>query len=223
VTSNVLVTVVVCHDRPVVREGLRTLLDAEPDINVVGVTAQGAEAGELVRATRPNVIVTGLRLTDMSGIELMNELRETSVDFLPRLLVYATISDDALLSDVLRAGACAILSDDASREEMVLAIRVAASGKAMLGPGVAERMLSWYAEQGGEPAGVSSAAEDSGLTPREREILVLTAQGMSIEDISRALKIGVATVRTHIYRLRLKLQLRDRAQLVSFAFRSGLM
>lgn len=217
------VTVVVCNDRPIVREGLERLLNAEPDIEVVGTTDNGMQAIMMARRDHPKVIVTGLTLNSMSGIDLMKRIEKEELDPTPRLLVYATIEDDLVLSDVLRSGASGILADDASREEMVLAIRVVARGQAMLGPGVAERMLAWYREW--HVDGDTNLAEpiDDTLTPREREVLLLIAQGLSIPDIAAQLFIGVATVRTHIYRLRCKLRLNDRAQLVSFAYRAGLM
>lgn len=216
-------SVLVCNDRPIVREGLERLLDAEPDIDVVGGTDSATHAIMLVRQSRPQVLVTGINLGNVTGSELIGRLVRESPEPSPRLLVYATIDDDELLGDVLRCGACGVLADDATREEMVLAVRTVAKGQAMFGPGIADRMLTWFRKQRSHPPANQLEPVSHTLTPREREILVLTALGFSIDDIAGQLFIGVATVRSHIYRVRCKLQLRDRAQLVSFAYQAGLV
>ena len=217
------VTVVVCNDRPILREGLERLLDAERDIDVLGGTDNATQAIMLLRQAKPQVLVTGMSLGDVGGTKLISRLIRESPQPPPRLLVYATIEDDEVLGDVLRCGASGVLSDDATREEMVLAVRTVARGQAMFGPGIADRMLAWFRRQRSHPEVNQLEPVSRTLTPREKEILVLTALGLSIDDIARQLFIGVATVRSHIYRVRCKLQLRDRAQLVSFAYRAGLV
>ena len=216
------VSVVVCHDRPIVREGLEKLLGAEAGIEVVGTTDTVADGLALAREQRPQVLLTSVTLNGMSVLELMEQLGRETLDPPPRSVVYGTIEDNDLLTAVLRSGVSAIVADDASREEVVVAVRIAAQGRAMLGPGVAERMLSWFRDGAPSVLPMPPVAIGS-LTPREREILLLTAGGLSIEDIAGKLYIGVTTVRTHIYRVRCKLQVKDRAQLVSLAYQAGLL
>ncbi|WP_433649979.1 LuxR C-terminal-related transcriptional regulator [Micromonospora zamorensis] len=213
--------VLICDERSLVSDGLRTLLEGEADVTVVGVTGSGGEAIALTRNQQVDVLLTGLRLRDMSGSEFIQGLREGAAEPHPPIVVYALGDLDQSMADLVRAGANGLLSEDASRAELLMAIRAVASGHAMLGPPVARRMLDWF-RRSNEPLGVPYPAVANSLTGREREILLLTAQGMSADDIAGKLFISVATVRTHLYRLRCKLQLRDRAQLVSFAYRTGL-
>ncbi len=223
------VSVLVCHNLPIVREGLQRMLAAAPGITVVGTTDNVTHTIVAARQHRPDVVLTGLALDHSSGIELIDRIDREKLDPPPRFLMYATIEDNELLAAVLRAGVSAVLADDASPEELVLAVRVAARGQAMLGPGVAERMLTWFRGRNAEHTAQTAAATPMSdlavrsLTPREREILLLTASGLSIEDIAHQLYIGPTTVRTHIYRVRCKLQVKDRAQLVSLAYQAGLM
>jgi DNA-binding NarL/FixJ family response regulator len=225
--SSSSVSVLLCHNLPIVREGLRRMLAASPGIDVIGTTDNVTQAIVAARQTRPQVVLTGLTLGSVSGIEVIERLGREHLDPPPRFLMYATIDDNELLTAVLRASVSAVLADDASPEEMVLAVRVAARGQAMLGPGVAERMLTWFRGRNGESAVQTTMPMGEmavrSLTPREREILLLTASGMSIDDIAHQLYIGPTTVRTHIYRVRCKLQVKDRAQLVSLAYQAGLM
>ncbi|MER7460434.1 response regulator transcription factor [Micromonospora sp. NPDC126480] len=213
--------VLICDERTLVSDGLRTLLEGESDVEVIGGTGSGAEAVELVRDSQPDVLLTGLRLKDMSGSEFLQRLREGGAEPHPPVVVYALGELEDSMVDLVRAGANGLLAEDASREELLIAIRAVASGHAMLGPPVARRMLDWF-RSSNDPVGVPYPAVANNLTGREREILLLTAQGMSADEIARKLFISVATVRTHLYRLRCKLQLKDRAQLVSFAYQTGL-
>lgn len=217
------VSIVVCHDRPLVREGLHKLLDAEPGIDVVGATDSVTEAVVLAQEYRPQVILTGLTLDGGSGIDLIARVDREDLEPAPHFVVYATIGGHDLLTAFLRAGVSGVLADDASREEMVLAVRVAARGQTILGPGVADRLLAWFRETAARSTVALSEPAVASLTPREREVLLLTANGLSIDEIAHRLFIGVTTVRTHLYRVRTKLQVKDRAQLVSLAYRTGLM
>ncbi len=213
--------VLICDERTLVSDGLRTLLEGESDVEVIGGTGSGVEAIGLVRDHQPDVLLTGLRLKDMSGSEFLQRLREGGAEPYPPVVVYALGELEDSMVDLVRAGANGLLAEDASREELLIAIRAVASGHAMLGPPVARRMLDWF-RSSNDPVGVPYPAVANNLTGREREILLLTAQGMSADEIARKLFISVATVRTHLYRLRCKLQLKDRAQLVSFAYQTGL-
>jgi DNA-binding NarL/FixJ family response regulator len=214
--------IVVCDERPLVGNGLRTLLASEPDIEVLGTTESGPHAIALARAKRPDVVVTGLRLRGLTGLDFILQLRGKGHGPGPAIVVYPISDLDGTLAEVIRAGVNGVLSEDASRTELVLAVRAVARGQAMLGGRVARRVLDWF-RKSGSPVDEALWPMVASLTSREREVLLLTAQGMSIEDVAGKLYIGVATVRTHLYRLRSKLQLRDRAQLVSFAYQAGLM
>lgn len=214
------IRVLICDELPVIRDGLRTLLDAVPDIEVIGTTDNGMEAMVLVRTARPDVVVTDLNLLTISGLEMIRRLGKEAVR--PNIVVFTGSDADKTVSDVLHAGASCLLGKDANPQELVTAIRAAAAGRTMLAPGIAHRLVTWFREQ---PDTMESAPcpEVTELTAREREVTRMVARGMSTEEVARELTIGVATVRTHLYRVRSKLGVRDRAQLVSLAYRSGLI
>ncbi|GAA3398642.1 response regulator transcription factor [Streptomyces roseoviridis] len=215
------IRVLICDELPVIGDGLRTLLDAVPDIDVIGTTDNGMEAIVLVRTARPDVVVTDLHLRTISGLEMIRRLGKEENP--PNIVVFTRISDaDKTVSDVLHAGASCLLGKDASPQDLVTAIRAAAAGRTVLAPDIAHRLVTWFREQPDTPD-CAPHPEVTELTPREREVTQMVARGMSTEEVARALTIGVATVRTHLYRVRTKLGVRDRAQLVSLAFRSGLI
>lgn len=214
--------VLICDELPIVRNGLRTLLDPEPDIEVLDTTDSGIHAIMLVRKLLPDVVVTGLNLRGLSGLELTRRLSKEQVTPKPRVVVFAMTDSDEMVTNVLHAGANGLLVSDATREDLCSAIRAAAQGQMMLAPQIAHRLVDWFlrSDMSTEDLLRPAVAE---LTPREREVLLLMARGMTTDEVAEELAIGVTTVRTHVYRLRNKLQVRDRAQLVSFAYRAGLM
>lgn len=214
--------VLVCDELPIVRDGLRTLLDAGPDIEVLDTTDSGIHAMMLVRTLRPDVVVTGLNLRGLSGLELIRRLGKEAVTPKPRVVVFAMTDSDEVVTSVLHAGANGLLVKEATREELSSAIRAAAQGETMLAPRIAHRLVDWF-RRSGTHSEESLRSELSELTPRERQVLLLMARGMTTDEVAAELAIGVTTVRTHVYRLRTKLKVRDRAQLVSFAYRAGLM
>lgn len=177
----------------------------------------------LARRLRPDVILTDLALAGISGLEMIRRLQREDLDPVPRFVVLAMYDSDTQIDVVLRAGVNGVLLKDATREELSAAIRVAARDQIALAPQIAQRLVSWFRDRGATGYDERSHSLLVQLTPREHEVLLLVAQGMSTEEAAQELTIGVATVRTHLYRLRTKLDLRDRAQLVSFAFRAGLM
>lgn len=214
--------VLICDRIPVVRDGLQTLLEAEPDISVVGSTDSGIHAIMLVRTQQPDVVLTGLDLGGISGLEMIHRLVREAPESHPRIVVFTMTDSDDLVAEVLRANVNGLLAQEASREEIAFAVRAAAQGQTVLASSVTQRLLDWFRTAGvGPEDGLQPML--TGLTPREREVLLLMAQGMSAEEIAIELFIGMTTVRTHLYRLRCKLNMRDRAQLVSFAYRAGLM
>jgi DNA-binding NarL/FixJ family response regulator len=218
----VVTRVLICDEVPLFRDGLRTLLDAEPDMDVVDTTDSGIHAMVLVRTHRPHVVVTGLSLQGMSGLELTKRLTREDVKPSPRVVILSMNDSNETVADMLDAGANGFLVKSATREELRSAIQAAASGETMLAPSIAKRLVDWYRRRDEYPNDLLDP-QLATLTHREREVLTLVARGMSTEEMAGELCIGVTTVRTHVYRLRCKLDVRDRAQLVSFAFRAGLM
>jgi DNA-binding NarL/FixJ family response regulator len=217
-----MLRILICDERPLISNALQQMLADESDLELVGIADSGVHAIMLIRSWRPDVVVSGLRLRGMSGTDLARQIRAGVAGSQPPIVLYAVRDSDADLAEVLEAGVDGLLADDAGRDELVLAIKAVARGEAMLGPSVARRLVGWFRDAP-QPATDKHESFVATLTAREREVLTLVAQGMSTEEIARHLFIGVATVRTHLYRLKSKLDLRDRAALVSFAYRAGLM
>jgi DNA-binding NarL/FixJ family response regulator len=214
--------VLICSDAPLMQDGLRTMLDAEPDIKVVETTDSGVHAMMLARTHELDIILTSLTLKGISGMDVIRRLDKENLESPPRVVVFTVSDTDESLMEVLHAGAAGLLTKDTSREELIVALRAVAKGHAMLAPQITQRLLNWLRKRELPPEETLQPAVAT-LTPRERQVLLLNAHGLSTEEIASELSVGVATIRTHTYRLRLKLHLKDRAQLVSFAYRAGLM
>jgi DNA-binding NarL/FixJ family response regulator len=211
-----LTSVLICDDRPLVAGALRETLRTASDLEVAGLADSGVHALILVRSHRPDVVVAGPRVRGMTGLDLARRVR--SGDVPPAVVLYAADDSDTALGEALRAGVDGVLGGDASGAELIRAVRTVAEGNAMLAPSAARRLLGWFRDRPHE-----SVPAPGTLSDREREVVVLAAEGLSTDDIARKLTIGTATVRTHLYRVRTKLQLRDRAALVSYAYRAGLL
>jgi DNA-binding NarL/FixJ family response regulator len=210
----------------IVRDGLSSVLASEPDIEVVGTTDDGGEAIILVRKYRPDVVLTGLDLHGMPGSELTVRLGAEMLDRPPKVVVFSLVNGDESVTDALRHGAIGALTGEAAREEVIATVRAAAGGQMMLAPEVTRLLADWFRTQtvlSGTQQAYRAMTALTTLTEREQQVLVLIAQGKSTEDVAGELYIGTSTVRTYVYRLRTKLALKDRAQLVSFAYRTGLM
>jgi DNA-binding NarL/FixJ family response regulator len=214
--------VLICGDILVVRNALAMLLDSAADIDVIDTTGNGVEAIILARMLRPDVVVTDLKVEGIPGLEMIRRVRSGDLEPCPQVVVFAVTDADEIVSDVLHAGASGVLDEGASQEDLMLAVRLAARGQVMLSPVIAKKLVSWFRRRG-EAAVVAPEPAMQSLTPREREVMLLIGRGLSADEIAGQLTIGVATARTHIYRVRRKLGARDRAQIVSFAYRSGLM
>ncbi|MEU8080269.1 response regulator transcription factor [Catellatospora citrea] len=213
------IRVLICDELPVIGDGLRTLLDAVPGIDVIGTTDNGMEAIVLVRTARPDVVVTDLNLRTISGLEMIRRLAKEETP--PNVVVFTESDADKTVSDVLHAGVSCLLGKDARPQEIITAIHAAAAGQTVLAPSVAQRLVSWFRTQPHRQETVHPGTDE--LTTREREVVRMVARGMSTEEVARELYIGEATVRTHVYRVRTKLGVRDRAELVSLAYRAGLI
>ena len=212
-----MIRVVLADDQPLVRTGLRMILGAEPDIEVVGEAADGAEAVALCAELRPDVVLMDVRMPGTDGIEATRAV--TAVDDPPRVLVLTTFDLDEVVYDALRAGASGFLLKDAPEERLVTAIHVVAEGGSLFAPSVTRRLIEEFA--GRQP--VAPPAELGSLTEREAEVLKLVARGMSNAEIGAALFVTENTVKTHVARMLMKLGVRDRVQAVVVAYESGLV
>lgn len=213
--------VLVCNSLPIVLDGLRSLVDAEPDLIVIGTTDSGIEAMMLARSQHPDVVLCGLELQGISGVELIRRLQREPGDHVPRVVALTMVDDDETVDQLLHLGVNGILVRGATGQELAASIRSAAKGQTTLAPELTTRLVDWFRQHG--RAGEEQAVLNEDLTARERQVLMLLARGLSTDEVAEQLSIGVTTVRTHLYRLRCKLAVRDRAQLVSFAYRAGLV
>jgi DNA-binding NarL/FixJ family response regulator len=213
------VRVLIADDQELVRTGFRVILDAEPDITVVGEAADGRDAVEAARSRRVDVVVMDIRMPKMDGIEATRRIAANG-DSTPRVLILTTFDLDEYVFEALRAGASGFLLKDAGADELLQAVRVVAAGEALLAPSVTRRLIADYARR---PAPQQQPPAMTELTPRELEVLRLVARGLANSDIARELVIGDATVKTHIARIFAKLDLHDRAQAVVLAYETGLV
>jgi DNA-binding NarL/FixJ family response regulator len=211
-----------------VREGFGALLAAQPGIAVAGLAADGAEAVRLARQTRPDVVLMDVRMPVLDGLQATRELLSDPSDHsnhsdAPRVLMLTTFDLDEYVYEALRAGASGFLLKDAPAAELVHAVRVVAAGDALLAPSVTRRLIADFTKRPRARATAPVGPPHSPLTPREEEVLTLIARGMSNAEISDTLVIAEQTTKTHVGRILMKLQLRDRAQAVVFAYESGLV
>ena len=218
-----MLRVLICDELSVVRDGLRARLVVEPVIDVVATTDSGTQALVQARSHRPDVVVTGLALRGMRGIDLISSIsRGEGGNPPPRVVVFTMSDDPEAVTGILRADVSGLLVNDTSQQELGAAVRAAAKGHTMVSPLVTHHLVDWFRKWGGRP-GRENAAVVSMLTSKELQVLGLIARGMSPEDVANELVISLATVRTHVYRLRTKLEVKDRAQLVALAYRTGLV
>jgi DNA-binding NarL/FixJ family response regulator len=212
------IQVILADDQPLIRAGLRMLIEQTPDIDVAGEAGSGTQAVRLARDTSPDVVVMDIRMPGMDGIEATQMI--TSGDTSTRVLMLTTFDDDDYVYGALRAGASGFLVKDMALEDILTAIRVVAAGDAIIAPGVTRRLIAQFA---GQPGPGRKPRELTGVTDREREVLRLVGQGMSNAEIATALYITAGTAKTHVARLLTKLDARDRVQLVITAYETGLV
>jgi DNA-binding NarL/FixJ family response regulator len=215
------IRVMLVDDQELVRAGFRVLLESAPDIEIVGEASDGAEAVQLAEDVDADVILMDIRMTGMDGIEATRAIVDAHPCERPRVLVLTTFGTDEYVYEALRAGASGFLLKDAGPARLFDAVRVIAGGDALLDPAVTRRLIAEFAARpGGEL--VHPGALDA-LTDREREVLVLVAEGLSNEEITERLYISMSTAKKHVSNAMMKLGARDRAQLVVIAYRSGLV
>jgi DNA-binding NarL/FixJ family response regulator len=209
--------VLIADDQAVVRLGFRALLEAQDDMQVAGVAGDGREAVRLARQLHPDVVLMDVRMPVMGGIPATRELRD--VPGPPRVLVLTTFDIDEYVYDALRAGASGFLLKDATPDEIVTAVRVVGGGDALLAPAITRRLIEEFAAR----PQLEPPPQLAGLTPREREILLLMARGLANAEIARTLCLAGQTVKSHVSSILFKLGLRDRVQAVILAYESGLV
>jgi DNA-binding NarL/FixJ family response regulator len=219
--SNIRVLLV--DDQSLLRLGFRMVLDAQPDIEVVGEAGDGAQGVTMTRRLRPDVVVMDVRMPVMDGIEATRQI--VAAGLASRILVLTTFNLDEYVFNALRAGASGFLLKDVPPEDLLAGIRAVAAGDAVIAPSVTRRLLDAFASHLPDPTtGRTPTDERLGqLTDREREVLVQVARGSSNTEIAQHLTVAEATVKTHVGRLLAKLGLRDRVQLAVFAYETGMV
>jgi DNA-binding NarL/FixJ family response regulator len=217
------VRVVLADDQPLIRSGLRVLIADTDDLTVVGEAGTGAEAVDLTRQIRPDVVVMDIRMPGMDGIEATRLITADATP--PHVLVLTTFDDDEYVYGALRAGASGFLVKDMALDDILGAIRIVAAGDALIAPSVTRRLIESFVGHSA-PGSSRPAATTRGtdaITDREREVLTLVARGRSNAEIAEELHITVATAKAHVARLFTKLDARDRVHLVIIAYEMGLV
>ena len=214
------IRVLVCDDQILIRTGLVTIIDAQPDLEVAGECGDGRAAVDLAARVRPDVVVMDVRMPVLDGIEATRLLAGAGVPHPVKVLVVTTFNLDEYVYEALRAGASGFLLKDAPPDRLLHGIRTVGTGAALLDPEVTRRLVGRYAAR---IRPVEGTAPDIPLTPRELEVLRLIANGLSNSEIAAALVISPETVKTFVSRILTKLGLRDRVQAVVYAYRRGLV
>jgi DNA-binding NarL/FixJ family response regulator len=213
-----MIKVVIADDQDLVREGLRMMLEAEPDIQVAGEAADGKQALAAIRAGDPDVVLMDVRMPDLDGIEATTRLVSSGAR--TRVLMLTTFDLDEYVYRALKAGASGFLLKDASREQLAAAVRTIAAGDALLAPAITRRLIEDFCRR---PLPGNGPPADHELSPRELDVLGQLARGLSNAEIADALYVSEATVKSHVASILSKLGLRDRAQAIVHAYETGLV
>jgi DNA-binding NarL/FixJ family response regulator len=215
-----VIRVILADDQELVRAGFKALLVAEDDIEVVAEASDGEEALRQALDLKPDVILMDIRMPGMDGLEATQSIAQNPELANVKVVILTTFDLDEYVFDALRAGASGFLVKDTRPAELLQAVRVVAQGDALLSPGVTRRLVGRFAAQARMPAPAPSLDV---LTDREKEVVLLVAEGLSNQEIADRLVVSPWTAKTHVSRAMLKLDARDRAQLVVFAYESGLV
>jgi DNA-binding NarL/FixJ family response regulator len=215
-----VITVGVADDQALVRRGFRALLDAEPDLTVVGEAADGEEAVQLAVTDRPDVLLMDIRMPGVDGLTATRRIVEDERSAGVRVVILTTFDLDEYVFEAIRAGANGFLVKDTEPEELVRAVRAVVAGDALLSPRVTRRLIEEFASRAKAPP---ARAGLELLTDREREVVALVGEGLTNDEIAERLVVSAATAKTHVSRAMVKLGARDRAQVVVLAYESGLV
>jgi len=215
-----MIRVAIADDQQLIRAGFRSLLEAEPDIEVVGEAGTGAEAVALVTAQRPDVVLMDIRMPDGDGLWATEQIVENPALAGTHIVIVTTFELDEYVARAIRAGASGFLVKDTEPVDFIRAVRVVAAGDALLSPGVTKRLLERVS------GALRATPDDAALAPltdREREVLALVGQGLTNTEIGQELFLSPLTAKTHVSRMMAKLLARDRVQLVVIAYETGLV
>ena len=217
------ITVLLVDDQPLLRMGFRLILEGEDDLRIVGEASNGAEAVRQVRELNPDVVLMDVRMPMLDGIEATRAITESGA--CARIIILTTFDVDEYAFAGLQAGASAFLLKDAAPSELINAVRLVASGDAVVAPRITQRLLETYVRGAAKPAPAAPAPDPllADLTPRETEMLQAMAEGLSNAEIAHRYFLSEATVKTHVRRILTKLHLRDRVQAVVYAYETGLV
>jgi DNA-binding NarL/FixJ family response regulator len=215
-----VIRVLLADDQALIRAGFHVLIDAADDLQVVGEAIDGAQAVDLARSERADVVLMDIRMPGVDGLEATRRISADDDLAGVKVIILTTFESDEYVYQAIRAGASGFLVKDTEPAELVQAVRAVARGDALLSPGVTRRLVAEYATRAKEP---KPSAQLGGLTEREREVMALVAEGLSNEEIAERLIVSPATAKTHVSRAMVKLGARDRAQLVVLAYESGLV
>jgi DNA-binding NarL/FixJ family response regulator len=225
-----VIRVLVADDQGLVRAGFRMILEAQPDVEVVGEAADGADAVAAARRLRPDVVLMDIRMPRMDGLEATRQLAGPGTEDPVRVLILTTFDLDEYVFEALRAGASGFLLKDLPREDLIAAVRVVARGDALLAPSITKRLIREFASRprpraAGSGGDGSAAPADflASLTAREREALELMARGLSNAEMAASLLVSEHTVKTHVGNVLAKLGLRDRIHAVILAYEAGVV
>jgi len=215
-----VIRVLLADDQALVRAGFRALLDAQDDIEVAGEAADGEQAAALAARLVPDVVLMDIRMPRRDGLSAAREILASERLNEVRVVMLTTFDLDEYVFEALRMGASGFLVKDTEPAELIAGVRAVARGDALLSPGVTRRLIAEFAARARPPRSVPDLA---GLTEREREVMALVAEGLSNDEIAQRLVVSPATAKTHVSRAMVKLHARDRAQLVVYAYESGLV